>query len=116
MKLASTSRLSVSMRIRMQQLCQPDATRPPSSVALAACSSRCIGCGSYSAAKATISARVTTREPQSVTWPGVKSSQCKRGTAIPADDTHCSLDATSDEVNRCPETAAGMRAAPGARD
>ena len=28
MKLVSTSRLSVSMRIRMQQLCQPDARKP----------------------------------------------------------------------------------------
>jgi hypothetical protein len=127
-----------------------------------------MGCGSYSAAKATISARVMSLEPQSMTWSGLKSSQCKRGTAIPADDTSlffwsetrsngiaislyvfvrshdlvrkvcnfsgsCSmylfgrviwseksatfrahaLDSTPDEVDRCPGTAGGMRAAPG---
>src|SRR5262245_46391386 len=82
MKLVSASMPSVSMRMSRQQLCQPEATRPPNKLARAAVSSRCIGCGSYSAAKAMISARVIRRGPHSVTWPGLKSSQCRRGTAI----------------------------------
>src|SRR5262249_26809122 len=82
MKLASPRKSSLSMRISTQQVCHPEATRPPNRVARAAASSRCMGCGSYSAAKATISGRVTRRDPHSVTWPGLKSSQCRRGTAI----------------------------------
>src|SRR5262245_1791017 len=82
MKLAAPRKSSLSMRMSTQQVCQPEATRPPNKVARAAASSRCMGCGSYSAAKATISARVMSRDPHSVTWPGLKSSQCRRGTAI----------------------------------
>src|SRR6516164_11607518 len=75
MKLVSASRLSLSMRMSAQQVCQPEAIRPPGNVARAACSSRCIGCGSNSAAKPTISSRLTRRDPQSKIWPELKSSQ-----------------------------------------
>jgi len=67
MKLVSHRRLSLNMRIRMQQLCQPEATNPPNRPERAACSSRCMGCGSYSAANATMSSPVTRRDPQSIT-------------------------------------------------
>ena len=39
------TKASTHIRIRMQQACQPDAASPPSMVARAASSSRCIGCG-----------------------------------------------------------------------
>src|SRR5262249_53362052 len=68
MKLASPRKSSLSMRISTQQVCHPEATRPPNKVARAAASSRCMGCGSYSAAKPTISARVMSRDPHSVPW------------------------------------------------
>src|SRR5262245_56111733 len=100
MKLASPRKSSLSMRISTQQVGHPEATRPPNRVARAAASSRCMGCGSYSAAKATISARVMSRDPHSVTWPGLKSSQCRRGTAILRGFAGCrSLDAACGEVN-----------------
>ena len=63
MELESSTNPSAIMRISRQQVCQPEAPKPPSMVALAAASSRCIGCGSNSAAKATISSRVTSRGP-----------------------------------------------------
>ena len=63
MELESRMKPSAIMRISRQQECQPEAPSPPSMVALAAASSRCIGCGSNSAAKATISSRVTSRGP-----------------------------------------------------
>ena len=55
--------------------CQPEPDKPFSIDALAAASSRCIGCGSNSAAKAKISSRVTWRGPNVPKWPGVKSSK-----------------------------------------
>ena len=63
------------MRIMMPQVCQPDAESPPSMVSRAAFSSRCIGCGSNSAAKATISSRETGRGPYCANRPGLKSSK-----------------------------------------
>src|SRR5207247_8952297 len=41
MKLAWPMKSSLSIRIKMQQLCQPDAMRPPNRFARAAASSRC---------------------------------------------------------------------------
>src|SRR5262249_16632018 len=63
MEVVWLTKPSAIMRIRMQQECHPEAASPPSSVARAAVSSRCIGCGSNSAAKATIASRVTKRGP-----------------------------------------------------
>src|SRR5262249_30698141 len=66
---------SAMMRIMIAQVCQPDAHNPPTSVARAASSSRCIGCGSNSAANALISSALTSWRPYSLTWPTAKSSQ-----------------------------------------
>src|SRR5215475_10993523 len=56
-------------------MCQPDPDRPPPSNEFRpASSSRCIGCGSNSLAKAMISSRVTRRGPRVMKWPGLKSS------------------------------------------
>src|ERR1700722_1173901 len=71
----SSTKPSAMMRIMIAQLCQPEAHRPPTMLARAASSSRCIGCGSNSAANALISSAVTSYGPYSVTWPGAKSSQ-----------------------------------------
>jgi len=49
--------------------------RPRSIECLAASSSRCIGCGSNSAANASISSRVTWRGPNEPKGPGLKSSK-----------------------------------------
>jgi len=75
MELDAPTKPSTIMRIIRQQVCQPDAARPPSMVALPAVSSRCIGCGSNSVANATISSRVTRRGPYSLTVPTLKSSK-----------------------------------------
>src|SRR4029079_16905068 len=66
---------SNSIRIISEPRCQPEPDSPFSIDALAAASSRCIGCGSYSAAKARISSRVTWRGPNVPKWPGEKSSK-----------------------------------------
>jgi len=66
---------SNSIRIMIEPRCQPEPESPFSIDALAAASSRCIGCGSNSAAKAIISSRVTWRGPNVPKWPGVKSSK-----------------------------------------
>ena len=66
---------SNSIRIMIEPRCQPEPDSPFSIDALAAASSRCIGCGSNSAAKARISSRVTWRGPNVPKWPGVKSSK-----------------------------------------
>src|ERR1700704_4313938 len=63
------------IRITTEQRCQPEPDSPFSIDRLAACSSRCIGCGSNSAAKARISSRVTRRGPNLPKWPGLKSSK-----------------------------------------
>jgi hypothetical protein len=47
------------MRMKIAQVCQPDAESPPKSVREAAASSRWKGCGSNSAANATSSSRLT---------------------------------------------------------
>src|SRR5712664_544162 len=59
----------------IEQRCQPEADRPFSIDRFAASSSRCIGCGSNSAAKASISSRVTRRGPNVPKRPGGKSSK-----------------------------------------
>jgi len=59
----ASTKPSAIMRIDSAQVCQPEATRPPSMVARAASSSACIGCGSNSAANASISSRVIVRGP-----------------------------------------------------
>jgi len=56
-------------------VCQPLATRPPNGDVAAACSSTWNGCGSYSRANATISARVTRFRPSCATSPARKSSK-----------------------------------------
>src|SRR4051812_30719811 len=63
------------IRIRSEHKCQPEPERPFSIDLAAAASSRCIGCGSYSAANARISSRVTWRGPNVPKWPGLKSSK-----------------------------------------
>jgi len=63
------------IRIMIEHRCQPEAERPFSSDREAASSSRCIGWGSNSAAKASISSRVTRRGPNVPKWPGGKSSK-----------------------------------------
>ena len=63
------------IRIMIEHRCQPDADRPFSIEREAASSSRCIGCGSNSAAKARTSSRVTRRGPKVPKWPGGKSSK-----------------------------------------
>ena len=62
------------IRIMIEQRCQPEPDSPFSIDLLAASSSRCIGCGSNSAAKARISSRVTRRGPNEPKRPGGKSS------------------------------------------
>src|SRR5271154_7498018 len=63
------------IRIMIEPRCQPEPDRPLSNEAFAASSSRCIGCGSNSAANASISSRVTRRGPKVPKWPGLKSSK-----------------------------------------
>src|SRR5262249_43350068 len=58
---------SAMMRIMIAQVCQPDAHRPPTIVARAASSSRCMGCGSNSAANALMSSALTSWRPYSLT-------------------------------------------------
>ncbi len=71
----SSRRPSAIIFIMMAQVCQPEAASPPSMVWRAASSSRCIGCGSYCAAKPMISSRVTRRGPYSAVQPVEKSSK-----------------------------------------
>src|SRR3984957_11454005 len=61
----------------IEQRCQPEPARPLSIEREAASSSRCIGCGSNSAANASISSRVTRRGPKVPKWPGGKSSKVR---------------------------------------
>src|SRR6185437_13989654 len=63
------------IRIISEQRCQPEPASPLSIERLAASSSRCIGCGSNSAAKAKISSRETCRGPNVPKRPGWKSSK-----------------------------------------
>ncbi len=63
------------MRMKMLPVCQPEAERPPRMLALPAASSRCMGCGSNSAANSTISSAVTGRSGSGKLRPGVKSSK-----------------------------------------
>src|SRR6201998_2995948 len=80
------------IRIMIEHRCQPEPERPFSIDRDAASSSRCIGCGSNSAANASISSRVTRRGPKVPKWPGGKSSKvsvilvgdCLRGIRIVA--------------------------------
>src|ERR1700688_223922 len=65
------------IRMMIEQRCQPDPQSPSNIDREAASSSRCIGCGSNSAAKAKISSRVTRRGPNWPKWPGLKSSKAK---------------------------------------
>src|SRR6185312_8635042 len=73
-ELESSNSPSHRSRIITTQVCQPEAPNPPRMVFFAALSSRCIGCGSNSDAKPTISSRVTVRGPNSRVCPTVKSS------------------------------------------
>src|SRR5579883_545206 len=66
---------SHSMRIMSEQRCQPEPDSPLSMDLAAAASSRCIGCGSYSLAKARMSSRVTCCSPKLPKRPGGKSSK-----------------------------------------
>src|SRR5581483_10479551 len=66
---------SHSMRIMSEQRCQPEPDSPLSMDLAAAASSRCIGCGSYSLAKARMSSRVTCCGPKLPKRPGGKSSK-----------------------------------------
>src|SRR5580693_1118997 len=66
---------STIIRIMTEHRCQPEADSPPSIDLAAAASSRCIGCGSNSAAKAVISSRLTRRGPKLPKWPIGKSSK-----------------------------------------
>src|SRR5271155_3136045 len=59
----------------IEQRCQPEAANPFNIDCRAASSSRCIGCGSNSAAKASISSRLTRRGPKLPKRPGGKSSK-----------------------------------------
>src|SRR5437879_4573756 len=68
---------SAIIRIISEQRCQPEPDRPRSMLLAAASSSRCIGCGSNSAAKARISSRVTWRGPNVPNRPGGKSSKVR---------------------------------------
>src|SRR5580698_1680593 len=61
----------------IEHRCQPEPDRPFSIEREAAASSRCIGCGSNSAANASISSRVTWRGPKLPKWPGGKSSKVR---------------------------------------
>src|SRR5690606_2298891 len=62
------------MRLKIAQVCQPDAQSPPRTLALPAAAYICIGCGSNSEAKAMISAADTVLEPRSMEVPSTKSS------------------------------------------
>src|SRR5690242_7669822 len=63
------------IRMTIEQRCQPEPESPFSIEREAASSSRCIGCGSNSAAKSRISSRVTRRGPNRPRWPSLKSSK-----------------------------------------
>ena len=65
------------IRIMTEQRCQPEPESPFNIDREAASSSRCMGCGSNSAAKSKISSRVTRRGPNWPKWPGLKSSKAK---------------------------------------
>src|SRR5580698_2043645 len=65
------------IRMMIEQRCQPDPASPFSIERAAAASSRCIGCGSNSAAKARISSAVTCRGPKRPKGPGLKSSKTR---------------------------------------
>ncbi len=75
----SLSQPSVTIRMKSAQVCQPDAASPPSSVSAAAASSRWKGCGSNSAAKATISARVTVCGPKRQLLTGLEILEIAHG-------------------------------------
>jgi hypothetical protein len=75
MEAASRRKPSAIIRMRMAQVCQPEAMSEPAKLRFAASSSTCIGCGSYSRAKAMISSRVTVGPAWSATEPGRKSSK-----------------------------------------
>src|SRR5271166_615275 len=68
-------KLSQSIRIMSEQRCQPEPESPFSMDLAAASSSRCIGCGSNSPAKARMSSRVTWCGPKLPNRPGGKSSK-----------------------------------------
>src|SRR5277367_5844503 len=63
------------IRMMIEQRCQPEPDNPCSIERFAASSSRCIGCGSNSAANARVSSRVTWCGPNVPKWPGGKSSK-----------------------------------------
>ena len=65
------------IRIMTAQRCQPEPDSPFSMVLLAASSSRCIGCGSYSPANSRISSRETWRGPKVPRRPTGKSSKVR---------------------------------------
>src|SRR5579863_725962 len=65
------------IRMMIEQRCQPDPASPFSIERAAAASSRCMGCGSNSAAKARISSAVTCRGPKRPKGPGLKSSKTR---------------------------------------
>src|ERR1700730_3272741 len=73
-----------NIRIMIEQRNQPEPESPCNIDRDAASSSRCIGCGSNSAAKASISSRVTRRGPNVPKWPGGKSSKVSVMTGIGA--------------------------------
>src|SRR5687768_4195672 len=64
------------MRIMMALVCQPDAASPPRMLASPPSCDRCIGCGSNSLAKSTISSASTVIGLNSNRVPGEKSSKC----------------------------------------
>src|SRR3984957_20291791 len=65
------------IRMMIEQRCQPEPASPFSIERAAAASSRCIGCGSNSAAKARISSAVTCRGPKRPKGPSLKSSKTR---------------------------------------
>ncbi len=73
------------------QLCQPDAHSPPTMVARAASSSRCIGCGSNSAANSLISSAVTVLRPVFGDLAGGEIFPMSFGTADPAERGSCAI-------------------------
>src|SRR3954462_8488553 len=58
----------------MAAVCQPEAAKPLNNVSRAAASSRCIGCGSNSAAKRLMSSSLTLSAPLLNFMPSVKAS------------------------------------------
>ena len=66
------------MRIIMAQVCQPEAHRPPTGVALAASASVCMGWGSKARPKAMISSVVTSLWPKVI---GLADARCPRDAA-----------------------------------